>query len=566
MPSNQQSTAYRETTVLTLAALALSFFYNLNTITPLNGVPCRIDNDFSMMLWNIWHVTESAWHLENPFLTTDIFYPVGANLSIHPLASGFLPLSGAIKLLTGSASLYPLYAYKAAVLLSFAFLQIFSYQFFRQLGYSSTESFFPAFCIAFCNFTLHHVWHLNIISVFFLPLIAYLIIKLYNMPSIKLCYTLAACLGISVYFTEFSFFIYLSTMAFGLLYLLIPTTRQSLFQILQHTPKKHIFLSILIFVGIISPFAYFFLQAKALLPNPADAYTYSANLAGFFVPDPTWDSVYDSPLIRHLNTHISKGMSGQEIFIGLPFLVVSGLGCIALRKKAHSWPMAIVITFFFLLSLGPQLLFFDKSYDIRMPFSFLIPLPIFGQFRTPVRLIFFAIFFSGVYAAEGVRFITHVLSQRHQVLGLASFTVLMALSISEARSPLSAQTPFHPPVSALSKIKKGSVAILPISLENDYLSMSYQIFHQQPIASGYLARRNKEEMEQRGTLKKLNPKQVYSPNYAMEVDTFAQITSTLGITNVILTSSQYPADLIRKLQDVINIVYAPQTGPPLTEH
>ena len=545
--------ARREKLYLLVVALAFSLIYNYNSIIPLDGVPARIDNDYSMTLWNIWEVTESVLHLENPFVTNKIYYPIGANLTIHPLTSGFFPLAAAVKLISGNSQLYPLYTYHLAIWVSYALLLTFAYLFLRELGYSIVEAFIPAFCFAFSNFSLNHVWHLNIISGFFLPASAYLLLKLYKRPSRHVAICLALCLGAAIYFTEFSLFIYLSAPAFLSAHLLLTPSRAKIRQAWDAIGTPTALLALVIFIAIIAPFGYFFLQSNAVLPPPSEAATYSANLAGFLIPDPARNPLYNLGFIRHLNSLVSTGESGQEIFIGYPFVFLALLGLISLRKKPAILPLLVISMLFLILSLGPHLILFNKTYNIKLPFAYLMNAPIFSQLRTPVRLAFFSLFFWIVLAAAGIKAIRNNMTGERKIAVIISMVAIILAC--ESRSPIAKQNKFVIPLQIIQRIKEGSVAMLPITSGNDCLNMGYQIFHHQPIACGYLARRDMDEIRQRGELKRLNPQNNYSDNLAGEVAKFLEITRKLGIKNIIIAQrSDYQANFLQALSKSINIV------------
>ncbi len=546
--------ALREKLYLLVVSLAFSLIYNYNSIIPLDGVPARIDNDYSMTLWNIWEVTESVLHFENPFLTNKIYYPIGANLATHPLTSGFFPLAASVKLLSGNSQLYPLYTYHLAIWLSYALLLMFSYLFLRELGYSIVEAFIPAFCFAFSNFSLNHVWHLNILSGFFLPASAYLLLKLYKRPSRHVVICLALCLGSAIYFTEFSLFIYLSAPAFLSAHLLLTPTRAKIRQAWDAIGTPTSLLALAIFIAIIAPFGYFFLKSNAVLPPPSEAATYSANLAGFLIPDPARNPLYNFNFFQYLNSLVSVGESEQEIFLGYPFILLALLGFIALRKRTAIIPLVVISLLFMILSLGPHLIVLRKTYNIKLPFAYLMNAPIFSQLRTPVRLAFFSQFFWIVMAAEGVKSIKNNITKNR--LTTVIIFIISIIVLCESRSPITKQNEFVVPTRITQRIKNGSVVMLPVTPENDYLNMGYQIFHHQPIACGYLARRNMDEIHQRGKLRKLDQENDYSDNLTKEIDEFLSITNQLGIKNIIIArSNHYQKELLKLLGKSINIIY-----------
>ena len=64
----------------------------LNTeVLPLGAVRAEdLAKDYGLLTWNFWAVTESVLRGENPYETTLLFHPLGANLAAHTLG----PCSG----------------------------------------------------------------------------------------------------------------------------------------------------------------------------------------------------------------------------------------------------------------------------------------------------------------------------------------------------------------------------------------------------------------------------------------------------------------------------------------
>src|SRR3954452_21845556 len=79
-----------------LFTLILQFRY----VFPLNAIPFTtgiLGQDCGQMIWNLWVVSEALVHGQNPYVTSLIYFPDGANLGFHSLAPGFFPITLLVK-------------------------------------------------------------------------------------------------------------------------------------------------------------------------------------------------------------------------------------------------------------------------------------------------------------------------------------------------------------------------------------------------------------------------------------------------------------------------------------
>ncbi len=92
-----RETATSRALLLVLASAATTCALVYPAVGFPRGLP-ELDRDVGQMIWNLWIVAESMWRGESPLETSMILHPVGANLSIHTLASGFFPITALVKL------------------------------------------------------------------------------------------------------------------------------------------------------------------------------------------------------------------------------------------------------------------------------------------------------------------------------------------------------------------------------------------------------------------------------------------------------------------------------------
>ena len=121
-----------------VACLGFTLLMVYTQVFPLGSVPYSLGlkgQDSAQMIWNVWHSSEAVIHGRNPYYTDQLFYPLGTSLAHHTLAPGFFPITLVVRVLSGNSPIYPVYAYRIIILLSFTLLLFFTFQFLRELGF-----------------------------------------------------------------------------------------------------------------------------------------------------------------------------------------------------------------------------------------------------------------------------------------------------------------------------------------------------------------------------------------------------------------------------------------------
>ena len=138
--------------------LLLAFLFTLvmihNYLFPLNSLLYTTGikgQDCGQMIWNIWFSNEAITSGHSPFSTNLLFYPLGANLAHHTLAAGFFPVTFLVKKLSGNDPMYPFYAFKIIILLSFTLILWLSYLTLPELGLTRWVALIPATAYAFSD-------------------------------------------------------------------------------------------------------------------------------------------------------------------------------------------------------------------------------------------------------------------------------------------------------------------------------------------------------------------------------------------------------------------------------
>ncbi len=512
--------------LLTLA-LMHRFVFPLNAIFVTRGIE---GEDCGQMIWNLWSVCESITHGHNPYATNLVYFPHGANLGFHTLAAGFFPITAIVKLLVAGGPMYPIYAYRVIILLSFTLILFFSFQFLRHAGFSLSASAISATGYAFCDFYIEHAIHLNHIAGFFIPLTALCLLRSYQRPTRLRVLLFAGVAAVSVYFTEFSVYILLAILVFlTVMFITVPTERRKLLEASGAIQPRWFIEAGLLFVVITGPFLFNIYGLNTLKPKPFELSLYSANLAGFFVPDPRQAPLYGE-VFRGLWSHITAGMGEPGVFVGFPFLVFSILALINFRTRLVLLTAASAAVFF-LLSLGPSLKVFELDSAFPMPYSILARIPPFDIGRTPVRFIVIGMFFTSILTAFGVSSLQSLLSSRRGSLGAIVLTLIFVWTVAEVYTPVVPQSEFKPP-SKITSVVSGPVMNLPLRRNDGYAAL-LQIFHHQPIVTGFLARYTAEQQAEYAQVERLILK---------GGTVFCDGIRTMGIRNVIITPNDIAPD------------------------
>jgi hypothetical protein len=221
------------------------------------------------------------------------------------------------------------------------------------------------------------------------------------------------------------------------------------------------------------------------------AWFWSANVAGFVVPDPAFqpglaaafDRIGLGETVRGLNARVTRGVGGREAFLG--YAVVAGLAMAWPVARRRFWVrLAIALgALFLLLSLGPSLKVFGWDDGVPMPYRALALIPPFSMGRTPVRCVLFAIFFFTLAATLGW---TDV--ERRGRAGRIATGLAVLLAAAGAWSPREPAKPFVSPLD-LTRLVPGEVCNIPLSTVDGF-AVLLQTQHRRKIVTGLVSRRS----------------------------------------------------------------------------
>lgn len=481
-----------------LLSLVFSLAMIYNCVFPLNAVWATdgiIEPDCGQMIWNLWHVNERVTGGHNPYAAKEVWYPIGApNLSHHTLAAGYLPVSFLVKSVSRADALYPLYAYRLLIWLCFTLLLYGSYRLLRELNCSRRAAAVAAIAFSFADFYMEHIAHLNMLAGFFIPLAALCVVRLYRRPdSLAKVFTAALLLSGAIYFTELTLYIYLGLFFILLLMLARPAERRTLAAKFRLAGRRRILVGLAVYTLVAAPFLWLLLTDDFIKPPASDISLYSANLAGFFAPNPVRTPLYGH-LFDGLAARTTIGIGGYEVFISFVLLSCAVIALWKSKQKRIAG-VAVIAIIFYALSLGPTLKVLSVDTGFPMPYRLLMSWPPFDASRTPSRFVVMGLFFLMIAAAHGLTWINATTTARWgKNLSCGVMALFFVWATAEAYSPTPRQQAIAAP-SGLDKIVAGPVLNLPL-LERDGYSAFLQTFHQQPIATAYLARSNEARLAQ----------------------------------------------------------------------
>lgn len=484
------------------AGFTLAMIYH--HVVPLNAVPYLIGIkglDCGQMVWNLWWTVEAITHGRNPYYTKLLFYPYGSNLVHHTLVPGFFPIALLVKILSGNDPLYPLYAYKIVILVSFTLILLFTYLFLKELGFSRAISVTFSIAYAFSDFYLLHFIHLNHLAGFFIPLTALFLVRFYKNPRSRNIIGAAISGSAAAYFTEFTIYIYMAVMMLLIMLVVFKAERLIVIEKLKAAGTRQLLLATTIFAIILGPFLLMLFIDRIRNPPLEEISIYSANLIGFFVPGQERDQdflhgqPYATPLYGKLfagiDAKVTVGKGGYETFIGFPVLLCSLIALVAVKNRFIRTCLVISLVFY-VLSLGPTLKVLGSETSITMPYSLLMHVPPFDSGRTPIRFISVALFFLIILAASGAAFVESKLRNRKgSSVSVIAMLLLLGWTIAEVYSPIKRRDPFVAPA-ALSRVVPGPVLNLPPVQWDGYAAL-LQTQHHQPIDTGYVARNSDQQ-------------------------------------------------------------------------
>jgi hypothetical protein len=493
-------------------------------VFPLDGIEV-MGTDYGQFVWNMWSVDRAIAFLQSPLRSDIVFHPVGTSLAAHVLTPAFFPVTAAVRLWrsalgsggpSGEDLLYPLIAYKAAIGLCYAAIAFATCCFLRRIGAGPLSALAITIGYSFSAFNQLHAPHLNHLAVAaILPLVGWCLVSVWERPRLGPALAVALLLGGGPFFGELVVFAWVAFIALVAILLSRAGMRTEVAARLRTLGASRVAFAFALSALLVSPFVWAWVNGGAQPMNARQAWFWSANLAGFVVPDPATQPVLS--FLAPLSRMIGKGVGGREAFLGFVLLGAALAGLIRLRDF---WTRlcGLFALGFLILSLGPSLKVFGADLGVPMPYSLLMSVPPFSMGRTPVRCVLFALFFLTIPAA---RYLSQI--ERRGARGVSIVAILALAAGLETWSPRSLARPFVSPLD-LARLVPGDVCNIPLTTLDGF-AVLLQTQHRRKIVTGLVSRRSQAVADHVNGLGDLLDRQP---------EAFAARLLSWGVTNVIL--------------------------------
>lgn len=292
-------------------------------------------NDANWFLWNLWWWKTSLLNFSSPYYTTDIFYPIYANLAFSSTTPFNAILSIPLQLIFGLVV-----AYDILWLISFPIAGYGTYLLVKYLTGDTRAAFISGVVFMFSPYHFAFGSALNLTTIEWIPFyILYLFKILKEERNGNSIY--AAFFLLLVALSEYQYLLFLLT--FTLLFLLfyLATDKKN---ILKKNTIKRISMMIIFFGMIFLPFAYPLLKELAMSTS---GYIYSVGFEKY-----SYDLLdFFNPTKIHLNR--SGAFIGYTVIL-LAFIALIDKGLDKKKRKEINFWLLSILTFF-ILALGPIL-------------------------------------------------------------------------------------------------------------------------------------------------------------------------------------------------------------------
>ncbi len=374
--------SWRERAIVLVLYVALAFVFTLpNSIHPSQALLGRGGDNY-LHAWFLWEFARAVVHGQNPFHTTLILYPIGANL-----AWATTDILCQIMAVPFSLLLGPVLTYNLTLVVQLALGAFFARLLCQRVCGDTAAATIGGMIFGFSPFLLAHAWgHLSLVTTFPLPVYVLALGRLLDRdePSWKD----GAFLGLGLALIALANYEYALIFSFfTLLILAIDLGRAGLLML------KRLWLPLLtsavVFLLCLAPIVLMMLKDYGVT-KPAtlgDATGFSADVLSFFVP-----SLQQSLLghyVRMLPESFFVGHGGIEgvEFVGLAAGIFAVIGCWAARGNQRRWAGRAMVAgiVFALLSLGPIVHILGSPSSLLAPAAPFYKLGVMRFFREPGR-------------------------------------------------------------------------------------------------------------------------------------------------------------------------------------
>jgi hypothetical protein len=398
-PSKSES--WRARAIVVVLYVALAFVFTLpNSIHPTQVLLGRGGDNY-LHAWFLWEFARAVVHGQNPFHTTLILYPIGANL-----AWATTDILGQIMAVPFSLLLGPILTYNLILILQLALGAFFARLLCQRVCGDPAAATIGGMIFGFSPFLLAHAWgHLSLVTTFPLPVYVLLLGRLLDKkePSWKD----GAFLGLGLALIALANYEYALIFSFFTLLILAIDLGGAGLPLLKRVWRP-LLTSAVVFLFCLAPIVLMMLKDFGVT-KPAsleNATSFSADVLSFFVPS-LQQSLFGN-YVRRLPEHFFVGPGGIEgvEFIGLAAGIFAVIGCWVARGNQRRWAGRAMVAgvVFALLSLGPMVHILGRSSSLVAPAAPLYKLGVMRFLREPGRFSIVTMLCVSLLASVGIAF------------------------------------------------------------------------------------------------------------------------------------------------------------------
>lgn len=552
--------------VIALIGFCLAFYWRI-TETLFTGMWPSDMQDGAAFTWNLWYLPHALLEGQNPFSTTDIFYPVGAALGFHtyiPLISllswPLVQVIGMSATFTVITLLGPISSGVATYFLTFHLVRNKWAAFFAGAAYAMLP-----------DRVLRVAGHVNLNQTVMLPLTLLFLLKFYEKPTKRNTFALGALLGTSLLIESiFTAFLIIAVVTVALWRWKMTFTKQYL--------AKWIFAGITA-LAVASPVLVAMvrdIRNKQLDPlnGFGGADIASADLLSYFIP-----SQFNPVTGSWFQEVYAKVTAGERFtFVGWTVCLLATVAIFAWKQR-HKWVLVSLAAVFFVLSLGPFLHVANQQggffqyhgigFDIPLPYFLIHFVPILNGVRIPGRFGLFTNLLLAVIAAGGLTYLISRFSEAKRKLAAPVISLIALTLLTIECLPGSVPVVTDPKIpAAYTAIRNdpGNGAVLEVPIQwrdgfirigdskanrDDTVFLYYATEHEKPLVNGMTARypdRNEIALKDIPVYEQIISMQEDGPTVPVTFNT--KDLSDLGIGYLVMHRDRYfPAvyDYIQKL-------------------
>ncbi len=360
-------------------------------------------------LWNLWWFRHSVVELrQSPFECAYLFYPVGADLSLHTLS--LVPASVAL-LVQPAIGLVA--TYNLLLLASFVLAGMSAAAVARHLGLGQNAALVAGAIYAFSPAVFAHLYagHFELLWTFWIPAVLLAFLRLVHASGEERGWTRALWLGLTIAGAAYTS-PYYALYSVELIAVVVVIRWRA---ILRLPVLKGMTVAALVTAVAVAPFAIRLAEGARRVRNSdvirRDFREFSMEPASFLLPS-FMHPVFAAPLVSlHEKMNVGRAMPQETTgYLGLTVLVLAAV-CLARRRRyGPGQPPAAIIerrvaaaiaVAFLVLSLGAELKMRGVPTGFTLPAAVLAEIPLARLARAPGRHVIVAMLGLSLLAAAG---------------------------------------------------------------------------------------------------------------------------------------------------------------------